>query len=180
MADVGRKLIGQFARCLAEEIVQPHSGPVEPAPLPAAVPPRRSRRRPSPPFHPTPTRADTGACSGSRTCTASGTAQGDAAPPGRPDRPDQNRRRAGVEADGGSGGWHADPAVAHSLAVAPPRRRLIDDPLGSPLAWGNSGPGPECSPSGGADVVDRASPVVARYGEVIGPRRQFRPAHSWH
>lgn len=39
MADVGRKLIGQFARCLAEEIVQPHSGPVEPAPLPAATPP---------------------------------------------------------------------------------------------------------------------------------------------
>jgi carbon monoxide dehydrogenase subunit G len=39
MADVGRKLIGQFAGCLAEEIVQPHSGPVEPAPLPAATPP---------------------------------------------------------------------------------------------------------------------------------------------
>jgi uncharacterized protein len=39
MADVGRKLIGQFAGCLAEEIVQPHSGPVESAPLPAATPP---------------------------------------------------------------------------------------------------------------------------------------------
>ena len=63
------------------------------------------------------------------------------------------KRMAGP-ADGGSGGWRAGPAVAHSLAVAPPRRRLIDGPLGSPLAWGNSGPGPECSPSEGADVVD--------------------------